>query len=148
MTTSAVDSPGRTRRTIYIVVGVVVLVLAVIGLISFHSGKETAEAEAKADQLSAALGAAGAPVPSKEQIVRVLGDDGGAVCDNPNSALKKATLYGQLTNGAAGPGIRPVIADTRVVQGELLVLKIYCPDQLPEFRELVGSLKLADLLRG
>jgi hypothetical protein len=39
-------------------------------------------------------------------VVRVLGDDGGAICDDPNSSLKKAILYGQLTNGAAGPGIR------------------------------------------
>jgi hypothetical protein len=64
-------------------------------------------------------------------VVRVLGDDGGAICDDPNSALKKAILYGQLTNGAAGPGIRPVIADNRVVQGELAVIKIYCPRSCP-----------------
>ena len=50
------------------------------------------------------------------------------------SALSRATLLAQLTNGASGPGIRPVIADSRVVQGELLVIKVYCPDELEEFQ--------------
>jgi hypothetical protein len=78
-------------------------------------------------------------------VVRVLGDDGGAICDDPNSALKKAILYGQLTNGAAGPGIWPVIADNRVVQGELAVIKIYCPQELPEFTD---ALKLDNVAYG
>ena len=52
--------------------------------------------------------------------MRVLGDDGGATCADPNEALSRATLLAQLTNGAAGPGIRPVIADSRVVKGQLL----------------------------
>ena len=78
----------------------------------------------------------------------MLGDDGGAICDDPNSALKKAILYGQLTNGAAGPGIRPVIADNRVVQGELAVIKVYCPQELPEFTEFTDALKLDNVASG
>lgn len=78
----------------------------------------------------------------------MLGDDGGAVCADPNSALKKAILYGQLTNGAAGPGIRPVIADHRVVKGELLIIGIYCPDELPEFTKTAEDLKLDDVVNG
>jgi hypothetical protein len=63
-------------------------------------------------------------------IVDVFGDDGGATCAKPNSALKRGLLLGELTNGAAGPGARPIIADNRVVQGQLLVMKVYCPDEL------------------
>ena len=40
-----------------------------------------------------------------------------------------------------GPGARPVIADSRVVQGQLLIIKIYCPDKLADFQEYVDDLK-------
>jgi hypothetical protein len=46
-----------------------------------------------------------------------------------------------LTNGAAGPGIRPVIADNKALAGELLVLKVYCPNQLPDVQAFVDDLK-------
>ena len=64
------------------------------------------------------------------------------MCDDPNGALSRATLLAQLTNGASGPGIRPVIADSRVVQGQLLIIKVYCPDELEEFQTFVDSLNL------
>ena len=48
------------------------------------------QANDKADQLIAALEDAGAQhVPTKDQIVRVLGADGGAICDDPNDALRQ-----------------------------------------------------------
>ena len=51
-------------------------------------------------------------MPVNEDIfVRTLGNDGGAVCDNPASALGKATLLDQITNGADFVGRRPVIVD-------------------------------------
>jgi Tfp pilus assembly protein FimT len=147
MTVSA-DTTQKTRRTTYIVVGAVILVLLIVALIVFSSAKESQAAQQKADQLIAAINQAGLPAPTQDQVVRVLGDDGGAVCADPNSALNKAILYGQLTNGAAGPGIRPVIADNRVVRGELLVIGIYCPDQLPEFTKTANDLKLDDVVNG
>ena len=73
--------------------------------------------------------------------MRVLGDDGGATCANPNKALSHATLLTLLYNGATGPGARPVIADSRVVKGQLLIMKIYCPDELPDFKKFVDDLK-------
>jgi hypothetical protein len=73
--------------------------------------------------------------------VRVLGDDGGATCANPNKALSRATLLSLLANGATGPGARPVIADSRAVKGQLLIIKIYCPDQLADFQAFVDDLK-------
>ena len=51
-------------------------------------------------------------------------------------------------NGAAGPGMRPIISDNRVVKGQLLVLKIYCPDKLPSFQEFVNGLNLGDNVKG
>ena len=77
--------------------------------------------------------------------MRVLGDDGGAVCANPNKALSRATLLTQLANGASGPGARPVIADSRVVQGQVLIIQVYCPDELEEFQEFADDLKTADV---
>jgi Tfp pilus assembly protein FimT len=138
----------KENRTTYIVVSAVVVALTIIALLSFHSGRESQQADTKANQLIVALTAAGAPAPSREQVVRLLGDDGGAVCDDPNGALRKGILLGQLMNGAAGPGMRPVIADNRAVKGQLLVMRIYCPDKVPTFQEFVNRLDLSDTVKG
>jgi Tfp pilus assembly protein FimT len=141
-------SSTNENRTVYIVAGIVVVALTIIALLTFRSGKESEQAEQKANQLITALTAAGARAPSQEQVVRLLGDDGGAVCDDPSGSLRKGLLLGQLMNGAAGPGMRPVIADKRVVRGQLLVLQIYCPDELPRFQEFVDRLNLSDTATG
>jgi len=80
--------------------------------------------------------------------VRVLGTDGGATCENPNDALSRAVLFTQLANGAAGPGARPVIVDSKVFRGQLLVIQIYCPDELPQFQQPVESLRAARVAGG
>jgi hypothetical protein len=107
----------------------------------FRSARETQQSLEKADQLIAEINAAGRPAPSREQIARVLGDDGGAVCANPNEALSRATFQGQLTNGATGPGMRPVIAPAQAARGELAIIKIYCPEELAEFQQYVDQLQ-------
>jgi hypothetical protein len=145
---TSTDTTKSTRRTTYIVIGAVFLVLLIVALIAFNSNKETQAAEQKADQLIATLGQAGLRAPPKDQVVRVLGDDGGVVCDDPNLALKKTIMYGLATNGAAGPGLRPVIADNRLVQGALAVIKTYCPDELPELTKTADQFKTADLVNG
>ena len=142
MSTVQETQTSRERSTLYTVIAVVVGVLMVAGLFAFRSAKSTQQAEEKAAQLITELENAGARAPSKEAIVRVLGDDGGSVCADPNGALSRATLLAQLTNGASGPGIRPVIANSRVVQGELMVIKVYCPGELEEFQTFVNSLNL------
>jgi Tfp pilus assembly protein FimT len=146
MTTSTETQTGRERNVIYIVIAVVVAALMVIGLFTYSSAKSTQEAEDKADELIAAIEDAGATAPSKDQIVRVLGDDGGATCADPNESLTKAILLSQLANGAAGPGARPVIADSRVVKGQLLIIQVYCPDELKDFQKFVDDLKTDDVL--
>ncbi|MFI2294507.1 hypothetical protein [Isoptericola sp. NPDC019571] len=145
MSTVDETQPPRERRTLYVVVTVVVLALVVLGLIFYRSGEQTRDAEAKADQLIAALDAAGARTPSQDQVMRVLADDGGAVCANPNDALSRAAYLAQLTNGAGGPGARPVIADSRAVRGQVLIMGIYCPDELAEFQEFADGLTTEDL---
>ena len=145
MTTTLGSSTRRQRFALYIVAAVAVAALMVAGLIVYRSAKVTARAEAKADRLIAALETAGVHAPSRDQIVRVLGADGGPVCASPDEALVKAVLLAQLANGAAGPGARPVIADSRILKGELLVIQIYCPGQLPAFQDLVSKLESANV---
>jgi hypothetical protein len=142
------QSTDRERRVVYIIAAVFVGLLLVVSLLSYRSKESSQAAEQKANQLIAALQKAGAHPPTQDQIVRVLGDDGGAVCDDPSGALRKAILLGQIMNGAAGPGMRPVIGDNRVVRGELLVIGIYCPDELPRFQEFVNNLKFDDTVKG
>jgi hypothetical protein len=138
----------REHRTMYIVIAAVFVVLLVITLFTHRSKESTEQAQAKANQLILALKAAGLPAPTQQQVVTVLGDDGGAVCDDPSGSLRKSIFLGQLMNGAAGPGMRPVIADNRVVKGELAIIQIYCPDQLPSFQEFVSGLNLDNVVKG
>jgi Tfp pilus assembly protein FimT len=137
-------STRRGRSVVYIVAVLLLVVLAVIGLITFRGARETERAGEKADQLISEIESAGSTAPSREQIMRVLGDDGGAVCADPNEALSRATFQAQLTNGAGGPGTRPVISESRVVQGQLLIIEVYCPDELADFQQYVDGLETSD----
>ncbi|HEX3295998.1 MAG TPA: hypothetical protein VHR85_04190 [Nocardioides sp.] len=145
MSTPEESQSPRERTWIYIVVGAISIVLVVLGLVLFDSAKETKEAEAKADQYIAALETVGVPAPPRDEVVRVLGSDGGATCDDPNDALSRATLKSVMSNGAAGPGMRPVIFDRRYLAGQLLILKIYCPEELPSMQSFVDKLKSGDV---
>lgn len=144
MTSHLETSTRRGRSVVYIVAVLLLVVLAVIGLITFRGARETERAGEKADQLISEIESAGSTAPSREQIMRVLGDDGGAVCADPNEALSRATLQAQLTNGAGGPGTRPVISESRVVQGQLLIIEVYCPDELADFQQYVDGLETSD----
>ena len=149
MSTVEETSTPKDRRLVYIVITVALVLLLIICFVFYRSAQSSQQAQDKANQLIAALQKAGVRVvPSQEQIVRVLGDDGGAICKDPASALRKALLFSQLTNGAGGPGIRPVIVDSRIFKGELLVIQIYCPDQLPQFQQMVEKLKTAPVAGG
>jgi len=141
MSTHSETQTPRERSWLYLTACLVLGVMVVIALFAFGSARQTQKAQDKADQLISELNAVGARTPDQDQIVRVLGDDGGATCANPNQALSRATLLSQLANGATGPGARPVIADSRAVQGQLLIIEIYCPDELAEFQAFVDDLK-------
>ncbi|GAA3863612.1 hypothetical protein GCM10022381_04480 [Leifsonia kafniensis] len=144
MSTVKETSTRRGRSITYIISVVLLIVLATIGLFTFRSANETARAAEKADQLIANIEATGATAPSRDQIIRVLGDDGGAVCANPNDALSQALFLSQLVNGSGGPGTRPVIAESRAVQGQLMIIQVYCPEELAQFQEFVNGLQTTD----
>ena len=38
-----------------------------------------------------------------------------------------------------------MIADSQVVRGQLLIIKIYCPDELEDFQNFVDDLKTDDV---
>jgi hypothetical protein len=136
------SSTPRERRTIYVAAAIVVGVLMVIGLLAFRAGKESKEAQDKAKALVAELQARGARAPSTDMLVGLFGTDGGAICADPTSALKKAALLTGLSTGVGGTGARPIIAQSRAVQAELLVIKVYCPDSLPNWDAFIATLDL------
>ena len=144
-----VEQPSDSGdRVVYWIIGGVVLLLVVVGLFTYSAQERTEESQALAQELTQKLEAAGLAVPADQDIlVRTLGDDGGAVCDNPADALGRALLLDQLANGASFVGRRPVIADRRAVQGQALIMETYCPDELEEFRENFDDLKYDDVIK-
>jgi len=148
MTTNLETQTDEERRYLYTGVAIVLAVLVAVGLFTLKAGATTQAAEDKAAQLITELESAGVPAPSSQVLVRLLGDDGGAVCEDPNGALSRATLLAQMTTGTGGVGQRPIIAAGRVVQGEQLILKVYCPDELAGFKDFVDGLKLDDNVAG
>ncbi|SOD74908.1 hypothetical protein SAMN05892883_4102 [Jatrophihabitans sp. GAS493] len=152
MTTAEAGAPApevsdSSNRWLYWVVGIVVVILAVIGLVAFNGAKTDQEAKDKAHTLSQKLSSAGLTSPDEEVLVRTFGTDGGAVCDNPANSLGKATLFSLLSNGASFVGQRPVIVDRRVLQGEALILQTYCPEKLDKYQDTIDKLKTADVIR-
>ena len=137
----------KTHIGVYIAAGAVFLLLCVAGLLTYRGAQKNQEAEAKAAQLSLELSKAGLRVPTPGTIAGVLGDDGGAVCARPGDALARSTLYGMITNGAAGPGQRPVIADNNLLKGQLVIMKVYCPEHLQDVQQIADDLKTAQTVR-
>ena len=135
------------NRTLYWIIGAVVVVLTIIGLITYSGKKQTDEANTKAQQLTQAFEQAGVTVPvTQDMIVRTFGTDGGNVCDNPANALGRALLFDQLVNRADFVGRRPGIADTNLLKGELAILNTYCPEKVQQFRDKTQDLKLDDTI--
>jgi hypothetical protein len=136
-------------RTWYWVIGGAAVVIAVVAMFTYAGNRESERAIEKAQELSSKLDRAGLRVPHQDIIVRSLGDDGGAVCENAQDGLEgltKAILADALANGASHVGRRPIIADRRLVQGQLLILETYCPDELADFREELEDLEFDDVI--
>ena len=141
------EQPSDTGdRVIFWIIGGAVLVLCIIGVLTYSTNRENEQAEQLAVELTQKLEAAGYTAPDQEILVRSLGDDGGAVCDNPANALGRAILLDSLANGASFVGRRPVIADRRVIAGGALILETYCPEELQEFRDKFDDLKFDDTI--
>lgn len=138
------------RRSWYWAIGIVVVGLCVAGLIAFSGENETERAKQKAQELTQKLEGAGLRAPQEDILVRSFGDDGGAVCENAHEGLDgltKAILLDQLFNGADFVGRRPITADRRIVQGQLLILETYCPDTLDEYRTGIQDLEFDDTIK-
>lgn len=138
-------NPGR-RRWIYLGAALAGVGLLAAMLAIFHAAGSSGTANAKAQQLSTTLVAAGLPAPSHTEIVRVLGTDGGAVCTDPAGSLTTGLSKVNLGDGASGPGGRPVITSRDVLLAETLAITVYCPHQLAAFTSYVHGLKYAGSL--
>ncbi|MFI1659022.1 hypothetical protein ACH4ZU_29560 [Streptomyces sp. NPDC020472] len=127
---------------------IVILVgLVVTGIVRYESVKTGNETLSKAHRLQEELVKAGYPSPDTDTVERLLGTDGGQVCEEPGNALKTALWKIQQANGASGPGMRPVISDTRAVGAERIVLQVYCPDKVDDFQDEVKDLETDDTVR-
>jgi hypothetical protein len=142
-----VEQPSDTGdRMLYWIIGGAVLVLCIVGLFTYSAGQENEQAEQLAAEFTQKLEAAGFTPPDQDILIRTLGDDGGAVCEDPGGALRVAILNDQISNGASFVGRRPVIIDNRLVAGEVLLLETYCPDELDEARDKFDDLKTDDTI--
>ena len=84
----------------------------------------------------------------EDQITAALGNDGGAAsARTPTAALRKATQNALLYNGASLVGMRPVLVDRAIVEGEALILKVYCPDTLQDYQDRIDDLKFDDTVK-
>ncbi|GEM29795.1 hypothetical protein NN3_08020 [Nocardia neocaledoniensis NBRC 108232] len=138
------DAPAQKRRWIYITAGVLLVVFALTGLFTFTAIRENTQANTKAQQLHDNLLAAGLPAPEPTVIANALGDDGGSVCQDPSSPLIKAKYQASLSNGASGPGQRPVIGPRDTAEAVGLTIAVYCPDRLQDYLSHLDTLKLDD----
>ncbi|MGX2995829.1 hypothetical protein JNUCC64_16325 [Streptomyces sp. JNUCC 64] len=143
-------SPTRfasQHKWIYIGAVLLLAALVVIGIIQYETVRTTNQATKKANQLADLLEADGFRRPDPAAVARALGTDGGIVCEDPDSALKSALWKVNLSNGATGPGQRPVISDRQVVEAEAIVLGVYCPEQLKQIQDRIDDLKTSDTVR-
>jgi hypothetical protein len=144
--TAAEGGAGQTtRRWIYLGILAVAIALAVWGGVVFHWNSVSSAASSKAAQLRTRLENAGLPAPDTQVIADSLGTDGGIVCQNPSDPLVKASYQAAISNGASGPGNRPVIGDSDVAEAVSLTIATYCPDNLGSWLKHVrDDLKLED----
>jgi hypothetical protein len=133
-------------RQIYWVVAGIFGVLLIVMLVSWNYDRQNAEADAKAQELIAAYEQVGLTAPEQDQIARVLGDDGGAVCETADSELVQG--YWKLRLGVGGEFyVRSVRLDGKVRQGLSIVVDVYCPEKRPDVDELFEGWDFDDTVR-
>ncbi|MFC6009923.1 hypothetical protein [Nocardia lasii] len=138
------DAPDHKRYWIYATAAGLLVIFMLIGLFTFTEIRRSDQVDAKARQLHDSLVEAGLPAPDASVIANALGEDGGSACQNPDDPLIKARYQAAITNGAAGPGQRPVIAPNQSAQAVALTIQIYCPDRLSAYLDHLDTLKLDD----
>jgi hypothetical protein len=136
-----------SHRAIYVIVGGVMTLLLVVMLVTYNYNKNTDEALAKAEQLIAALDQAGLRTPrDPNEVARVLGTDGGAVCASVEDGVALGIAKLNLSVGGAFY-IRPVIADGRLRTALVIVVQTYCPEKVPTIEEFFDSQRFDSLVR-
>ena len=134
------------ERTIYWIVAGALGVLLIVMLVAWNYDRQNDEANAKAQELIAAYEAAGLTAPDQDQIARVLGDDGGQVCETADSDLVQG--YWKLRLMIGGEiYVRPVRLDERVRQGLSLVVDVYCPEKRPDIEDFFEDWDFDDVVR-
>jgi hypothetical protein len=136
-----------SQRAIYWLVGGGLGVLLIVMLVAFDYDRSNEEANQKALQLIAAYEEAGLRPPERPAMVaRVLGDDGGWVCETADSELVQG--YWKLRLAVGGEFYqRPARLDPRVREGLLLVVGIYCPEKLPDIEDFFEEWDFDELVR-
>lgn len=134
------------ERTIYWIVAGVFGVLLIVMLAAFSYDRQNEEANAKAAELIAAYEEAGLPTPDQDQIARVLGDDGGQVCETADSELVQGYWKLRLMIGGEFY-VRPVRLDGRIREGLSLIVDVYCPEKRPDIEDFFEDWKFDDTVR-
>ena len=133
----------------WVFIGGIILfvIVAIVLLVTYRQHHQDEEAKTKAKQLQTLMVTAGYPLPDEDTVISLFGTSGGAVCKDPTGALNKAQWLDNMANGAGGPGMRPVIADHRVVAAEAIVIQVYCPQHLQAFQDNIDDLKTGTTVR-
>jgi hypothetical protein len=134
------------ERTIYWIVAGVFGVLLIVMLVAWNYDRQNEEADQKAQQLIAACEEAGLPAPDQDQIARVLGDDGGQVCETADSELVQGYWKLRLMIGGEFY-VRAAPLDGRIREGLSLVVDIYCPDKRPDIEDFFEGWDFEDVVR-
>lgn len=123
---------------------IAVLIIGILGALATVVWKRqvvNAESLQKAQELHDKAEALGFNVPSVKTLARLFGTDGGPLCETADGHLTQALLaYNMSRTGEVNQ--RSAIIDKRLLEFEELVLEVYCPEKLDEFREFVDRLKL------
>jgi hypothetical protein len=139
---------SHDHRLLYGLVGLVVVVLLVVGLVSYQQAENDKDAKRKAAQLQQLFTQIGVrEAPSTKVLARSLGTNGGAVCKTSGDDLPQAILDQQLSAGGGGVGARPIIVDKDVLNSQLAIISVYCPDRAAAFKDYFRDYKLDDVIR-
>ena len=133
-------SDRRRHRAVVWAIAALLVILAVVMALVYKPAPDNHLARAKAHRVEALYTAHGLTVPVDDKtLTSILGTNGGSVCASPTSALTKAMQDLSLSNGGATVGIRPIRESRRIVEGEQIILQVYCPKQLPAFNKYVNA---------
>lgn len=141
-------SHPHDNRRVHAIIGLLLVLLALIGLVVYGQPQDNGVAGRRAAQLEQLLRQDGLSAPSsRDLIVNSLGTDGGAVCKTPSYALPAAILDWQFAAGGGGVAARPIPVARVILQSQLAIIHIYCPGRTPAFLKYFREYKLYPVVR-